>query len=90
MDRKSLIGVISETLTEVLKRDLPDLTEQTRLFEELHLDSTSILELLMALEDRIGIEVDPESLNMDDFASIGTLVDYLSGQLGELAARPSS
>lgn len=90
MDRNSLIGAISETLTEVLKRDLPDLTEQTRLFEELHLDSTSILELLMALEDRIGIEVDPESLNMDDFASIGTLVDYLSGQLGELAARPSS
>lgn len=90
MDHTSLVGAVTETLAEVLKRDLPGLTEQTRLFEDLHLDSTSILELLMALEDRIGLEVDPESLNMDDFASMGTLVSYLNGQLGELAARPLS
>lgn len=90
MDQTSLVAAITEALAEVLKHDLPDLTEQTRLFEDLHLDSTSILELLMALEDRIGLEVDPESLNMDDFTSIGTLTGYLSGQLGELAVRPSS
>ena len=38
----------------------------TSLFDELHLDSTSVLELLMTLEDRIdGLEIDPDELEPD-------------------------
>jgi acyl carrier protein len=37
------------------------------------MDSTGVLELLMALEDNLGIEVDPENLDMDDFKTVGTL-----------------
>jgi acyl carrier protein len=81
MDRASLVRAVAESIAEVLKSDLPALTEQTRLFEDLHLDSTTILELLMALEDRVGMEVDPESLNMDVFASVSTLTDYVGEQL---------
>jgi acyl carrier protein len=81
VDRTSLVSAVAASIAEVLMRDLPDLTEQTRLFEDLQLDSTTILELLMALEDGIGIEVDPESLDMDVFASVGTLADYIGDQL---------
>jgi acyl carrier protein len=81
MDRASLVRAVAESIAEVLKSDLPALTERTRLFEDLHLDSTTILELLMALEDRVGMEVDPESLNMDVFASVSTLTDYVGEQL---------
>ena len=78
MDRTTIAEHVTKSLSEVLRRDLTDLSEDTRLFEDLHLDSTAILELLMALEDNVGIEVDPESLDMDDFRTVGTLLDYLS------------
>ncbi|ALG10440.1 acyl carrier protein [Kibdelosporangium phytohabitans] len=77
MNRTDLIKAISVALAEVMQREYPDLAEDTRLFEDLHLDSTSILTLLMALEDAVGIEVDPENLVMDSFRTVGTLADYL-------------
>lgn len=80
MDRPKLVSAIETALTEVLEREVSGLTEDTRLFEDLHLDSTSVLELLMALEDIVGISVDPETLDMDDFRSVGTLAGYLDAQ----------
>ena len=80
MDRPKLVAAIETALTEVLEREVSGLTENTRLFDDLHLDSTSVLELLMALEDIVGISVDPETLDMDDFRSVGTLAGYLDAQ----------
>jgi acyl carrier protein len=79
MDRPKLVAAIETALSEVLEREVSGLTEDTRLFEDVHLDSTSILEMLMALEDIVGISVDPETLDMDDFKSVGTLANYLDG-----------
>jgi acyl carrier protein len=81
MDRKEIVAQIEAALSEVLERDISGLTEDVRLFEDLHLDSTAILELLMALEDNLGIEVDPESLDMDDFRTLGSLADYVAATL---------
>lgn len=81
MDRKDIIVNIESALTEVLEREISGLPEDVRLFEDLHLDSTAVLELLMALEDNVGFEVDPENLNMDDFRTLGALADYVSGAL---------
>ncbi|MFE6687035.1 acyl carrier protein [Streptomyces sp. NPDC057743] len=80
MDRQHLMKAAGAALSEVLEREVTGLTEATRLFEDLHLDSTSVLELLMALEDAMGLEVDPEDLDMDDFATVGTLLTYLESQ----------
>ncbi|MEV6235577.1 acyl carrier protein [Lentzea sp. NPDC051838] len=81
MDRLTVLKTITNALTEVMQRDYSDATEDTRLFEDLHLDSTSVLTLLMALEDHTGIEVDPESLQMENFRTVGTLADYLEANL---------
>jgi len=80
MDRQSVVAAVGSALSEVLEREVAGLTEETRLFDDMHLDSTSILELLMTLEDSVGFSIDPESLDMDDFASVGTLTDYLQSQ----------
>ncbi|HEV3359932.1 MAG TPA: phosphopantetheine-binding protein [Pseudonocardiaceae bacterium] len=80
MNRPDLIKAIAVSLAEVMQREYGELTEETRLFEDLHLDSTSILTLLMALEDEVGIDVDPESLDMDTFRTVGTLADYLEAK----------
>lgn len=75
MNRTEVTATVIRCLAEVLKTELPDVTEQTRLFEDLHLDSTTSLELLMAVEEAIGVEFDMEELNMDDFRTVGTLTD---------------
>jgi acyl carrier protein len=75
MNRSELTAAVTRCLAEVLKRDLPDVTEETRLFDDLHLDSTTVLELLMALEESADVEFDVEELNMDDFRTVGTLAD---------------
>lgn len=82
MDRSTIAADITRALADVLERDIVGLPESTRLFEDLFLDSTAVLELLMALEDTIGIEVDPETLDMADFKTIGTLTDYVAANLG--------
>jgi acyl carrier protein len=80
-DRRDITAKIEEALSEVLMRNISGLPEDTRLFEDLQLDSTTVLELLMALEDNIGFEVDPDNLDMADFKTIGTLADYVSAAL---------
>jgi acyl carrier protein len=83
MDRTSIVSAVERALREVLNDAVPaGLAEDSRLFEDLHLDSTGVLELLMALEENLGIEVDPENLNMDDFQTVGSLTDYLAATLG--------
>jgi acyl carrier protein len=68
---------IARALSRVLGRDLPGITAQTRLFEDLNLDSTSVLELLMAIEEDLEVEFDPDGLRQDHFASVGSLSDYI-------------
>lgn len=75
MNRAELVTAISGCLQDVLQRQLPDLDEETRLFEDLHLDSTTILELLMAIEEAVGVEFDMEALTMEHFRTVGTLAD---------------
>ncbi|MFI9201362.1 acyl carrier protein [Streptomyces sp. NPDC053048] len=81
MDRHTVLSAIESALAEVIQGEVPPITEDTRFFEDLFLDSTSVLELLVSLEDHTGLEVDPEELDMDDFASVGTLTDRLTGRL---------
>ncbi|MFJ7152244.1 acyl carrier protein [Streptomyces sp. NPDC100445] len=83
MERGSVISAVEKSLSEVLERPVTGLTEEVRLFEDLHLDSTSVLELLMELEDAVDISVDPEDLDMDDFKSVGTLTDYVLSQAAQ-------
>lgn len=78
MQRSEIIAIVGSSIAEVRKEERADFTEETRLLEDLHLDSTSILELLMSLEDALDIEIDAQSLSMDDFATVGTLADYVT------------
>ncbi|MCZ0207497.1 acyl carrier protein [Streptomyces achromogenes] len=80
MERHDVVAAVEKALSEVLEQPVTGLTEEVRLFEDLHLDSTSVLEMLMALEDAIDVSVDPENLDMDDFKSVGTLTDYVLSQ----------
>ncbi|WP_433289819.1 acyl carrier protein [Pseudonocardia sp. CA-142604] len=60
----------------------PDLLEwDMRLVDDLGLDSTSALELLMRIEDETGVEFDDDTLEQRHFATVGSLVGYTLDQL---------
>ncbi|GAB3552392.1 acyl carrier protein [Actinopolyspora lacussalsi] len=77
MDRQNVVTALEDALTEVLERPVTGLTGDVKLFDDLHLDSTTMLEMLMALEDSIGLVVDPEDLDVDDFLSVETFTDFV-------------
>jgi acyl carrier protein len=77
LGRERVVGAVVEALSSVLGRPLPDVTATTRLFDDLDLDSTSVLGLLMALEDSLDMEVDPESLEQHHLETVGSLTDFV-------------
>ncbi|MBA8823980.1 acyl carrier protein [Saccharopolyspora lacisalsi] len=87
MDRDTVLTALETALTDVLERPVTGLTGGVRLFEDLHLDSTTMLEMLMALEESIGLVIDPEDLDVDDFETVETFIDFASS--GDSAAAPA-
>lgn len=76
--RKEILDAIVAALSDVLRQDLTDVAEETRLFDDLSLDSTSVLGLLMALEDALDMQVDPENLEQRHLETVGTLADFIA------------
>ncbi|WP_405594726.1 acyl carrier protein [Streptomyces sp. NBC_01092] len=90
MSREIAAEHVQAALTQVLQKqegELPDLTEDTKLFENLGLDSISTIQLLFKLEDRTGLEVDTEELSTEVFGTVGSLTDFVAAKLAD--ATPS-
>ena len=87
MTEAAVLGAVVDSgataLARVLKRDAATITEPTRLFDDLGLDSTSVLELLLELENDLGVEFDADTLEQHHFQTVGTLAVYITAQLAE-------
>ena len=46
------------------------------------LDSMAVVTLITSLEERFGIIVDDDDIDGSTFASVGSLVDFVSSKLG--------
>jgi acyl carrier protein len=79
--RAEIVGGICALLPRVLKREVEGATEQTALMEALGMSSTSALEVVLELEDRLGQAIAIEDLGREDFATVGTLADYIAANL---------
>jgi acyl carrier protein len=77
----SIVVSVAAALARVLKRDADTITESTRLFDDLGLDSTSVLELLLELENELGAEFDADTLEQRHFETVGTLAAYVAGHV---------
>lgn len=80
MERQDILREVVTVLGDLSGHASSGITEATRPFEDLDLDSTSVLELLILVEDSTGIVIDPEDLTMGDFVSVGSLTSYLEDQ----------
>ncbi|HEV8559062.1 MAG TPA: phosphopantetheine-binding protein [Actinophytocola sp.] len=76
--RQRVVASIGTLLPQVLKRDLSAIPEDIRLFDELGLSSSKTLELLLALEEELGIEVDVDEIDRGDLVSIGAFADFVT------------
>jgi acyl carrier protein len=79
--RTQVLDGICALLPAVLKREIPDAGEHTALMDDLGMSSTTALELILELEERLEREISVEDLDRDHFATAGTLSDYVAANL---------
>ncbi len=81
-------GDIAQRVKQALVRGLQlkvnpeDIADDESLFGEgLDADSIAALEIVFALEEEFGFEVEDEDLRVDLFDSVRTLTSYIEGRL---------
>lgn len=80
-------AVIVETLGLEDRSD--SITAETRLFGSLpELDSMAVLELIVMLEQRFGIEVDQDDVSAETFETVASLTEFVKRRLRQ--AGPAS
>jgi acyl carrier protein len=69
---------IIEVLGRIVTDDDVEITVSTRLFDDLGLDSTNIMEMLVELESELGVDFDTEALDHSDFETVESLAGFVS------------
>jgi D-alanine--poly(phosphoribitol) ligase subunit 2 len=71
-----LSALASCTRTDEVRRDL-----DLELFELQLLDSLDVVELLVRLSDRLGVDLSPSEFDRDSWATPRKIIGYLEGRL---------
>jgi acyl carrier protein len=79
--RERVVDTITAVVPRITRQQLPTVTEDTRLMEDLNLSSSTTLELMLELEESLDIQVNVEDIDRDDFRTVGTLADFVAGHL---------
>lgn len=79
--RQRIVDQMYALLPQVLNRELPDVSEQTRLMEDLGLTSSTTLELMLGIEEELEIQVNVEDIEQDDVGTVGALATFIAGHL---------
>ena len=82
LDERLIADRIRQVLAAMVRADASTLTAGMRLFADLGLDSTSALDLLMLIENDLGIRIDADSLEHRHLETIGSLTEYFRQQAG--------
>jgi acyl carrier protein len=61
--------------------DADELTGSTNLIEEEILDSLGIFAVVAFIEEKFGIEVDPEDVTIDNFETVDAICDLVARRL---------
>lgn len=79
MDRDKIFEVLKEAAVEVLGVSPEAVTVEARFKEDLEADSLDLVELVMALEERLDITVPEEDLG--EVATVGNALDLVVGKV---------
>ncbi len=79
MDRAEVLSTLKEAATEVLGVDPDTVVEEASFKDDLDADSLDLVELVMALEERLDITIPEEELG--EIKTVGQAVDVVVGKL---------
>lgn len=74
-------AVLGEILSEVFLEKV-DLTKDITLAERFSADRFDMIEIMVALEERLGIDIPDEDIN--NFYRTGSAIEYLGNRLKEI------
>ncbi|HEX3263930.1 MAG TPA: acyl carrier protein [Solirubrobacterales bacterium] len=83
LSRADVLEKVREHLSTELEIPLGQISEETRLREDLDADSLDLYELVMELEDTYGISVSEEEAA--GIETVADAVDFVAGRLGAAA-----
>ena len=83
LNRSDVLEKVREHLSTELEVPLDQISELTRMREDLDADSLDLYELVMELEDMYGISVSEEEAA--DIETVAQAVDFVAGRLGAAA-----
>lgn len=75
MERAEVLQVLRDKAVEMLEVEADQVQEDKSFVEDLQVDSLSLVEFTMELEDTLGIELPEEELT--DVKTIGAFVDVI-------------
>ena len=78
-----MLQVLREKAVDLLEVDAEQVQEEKSFVHDLDVDSLSLVELTMDLEDHFGIELPEEELT--DVKTIGAFVDVISAKVNAAA-----
>ena len=79
MERAEVMQVLREKAVEMLEVSADDVQDDKSFVADLQVDSLSLVELTMELEDVFGVELPEEEL--DDVKTIGAFVDVIHAKV---------
>ena len=80
MDRDQLLEILREATVSVLGCDPATVTPEASFADDLDADSLALVEIVMAVEDRLDIQVPEEELK--DVRTVGSAIDVIAGKVG--------
>jgi len=83
VDRAEVFAVMRDKAVEMLEVSAEDMTDDKSFVDDLQVDSLSLVEYTMDLEDELGIELPEEELT--GLKTIGAFVDVVAAKV---AAKP--
>lgn len=66
---------VLDLIAEQFDKNIDDLTEDMSFIDDLNADSVDIVELIMSIEDSLGIEIQEDEL--ENLKTIGDVLDFI-------------
>jgi acyl carrier protein len=83
MTRDQLLEIVREATVGVLGVDPAAVTPEAHFADDLDADSLALVEIIMAVEDQLDIQVPEEELK--DVRTVGAAIDLLASKVGQPA-----
>ncbi len=76
-DTEPVFGQVVELIHEIVPNLDMEITEETKMFEDLEFDSISTMQFLVAAEERFGFDADDSEESLQAFETVGAFVVFV-------------